>query len=49
MRKAARLVKSPDDAIKMAKNIDFPQGYGIELGGASRDQAADLFLPWASP
>ncbi|HEY8026989.1 MAG TPA: efflux RND transporter permease subunit [Burkholderiaceae bacterium] len=26
------------DAIKLAKNIDFPTGYGIELGGASRDQ-----------
>jgi HAE1 family hydrophobic/amphiphilic exporter-1 len=26
------------DAIKLAKNIDFPPGYGIELGGASRDQ-----------
>ena len=27
-----------DDALKIAKNIDFPPGYGIELGGASRDQ-----------
>ncbi|HEX7641549.1 MAG TPA: efflux RND transporter permease subunit [Burkholderiaceae bacterium] len=26
------------DAIKLAKSIDFPPGYGIELGGASRDQ-----------
>jgi hydrophobic/amphiphilic exporter-1 (mainly G- bacteria), HAE1 family len=26
------------DAIKLAKAIDFPPGYGIELGGASRSQ-----------
>jgi hydrophobe/amphiphile efflux-1 (HAE1) family protein len=26
------------DALKLAKNIDFPTGYGITLGGASRDQ-----------
>ena len=26
------------DAMKIAKQIDFPAGYGIELGGASRDQ-----------
>ncbi|MBC8023678.1 MAG: efflux RND transporter permease subunit, partial [Burkholderiales bacterium] len=26
------------DAMKIAKQIDFPQGYGITLGGASRDQ-----------
>jgi HAE1 family hydrophobic/amphiphilic exporter-1 len=26
------------DAMKMAKAIDFPPGYGITLGGASRDQ-----------
>jgi hydrophobic/amphiphilic exporter-1 (mainly G- bacteria), HAE1 family len=26
------------DAMKIAKAIDFPPGYGIELGGASRDQ-----------
>jgi HAE1 family hydrophobic/amphiphilic exporter-1 len=26
------------DAMKIAKNIDFPTGYGITLGGASRDQ-----------
>ena len=26
------------DALKLAKTIDFPPGYGIELGGASRDQ-----------
>jgi HAE1 family hydrophobic/amphiphilic exporter-1 len=26
------------DAMKMSKAIDFPQGYGITLGGASRDQ-----------
>ncbi len=26
------------DAMKMARQIDFPQGYGITLGGASRDQ-----------
>ncbi len=30
------------DAIKLAQNIDFPPGYGIELGGASRDQQ-DIF------
>jgi HAE1 family hydrophobic/amphiphilic exporter-1 len=27
------------DAMKLAKQIDFPPGYGITLGGASRDQA----------
>lgn len=27
-----------DAAMKLAKAIDFPQGYGIELGGAGRDQ-----------
>ncbi|QJQ05761.1 efflux RND transporter permease subunit [Undibacterium piscinae] len=26
------------DAMKLAKAIDFPVGYGIELGGASKDQ-----------
>jgi HAE1 family hydrophobic/amphiphilic exporter-1 len=26
------------DAMKIAKQIDFPDGYGITLGGASRDQ-----------
>ncbi|MEO8386087.1 MAG: efflux RND transporter permease subunit, partial [Betaproteobacteria bacterium] len=26
------------DALKIAKQIDFPTGYGLELGGASRDQ-----------
>jgi HAE1 family hydrophobic/amphiphilic exporter-1 len=26
------------DAVKLAKQIDFPDGYGITLGGASRDQ-----------
>jgi HAE1 family hydrophobic/amphiphilic exporter-1 len=26
------------DALKLAKTIEFPQGYGITLGGASRDQ-----------
>jgi HAE1 family hydrophobic/amphiphilic exporter-1 len=26
------------DAMKIARQIDFPQGYGITLGGASRDQ-----------
>jgi HAE1 family hydrophobic/amphiphilic exporter-1 len=26
------------DAVKLARQIDFPEGYGIELGGASRDQ-----------
>ena len=26
------------DAMKLAKQIDFPQGYGTTLGGASRDQ-----------
>jgi len=26
------------DAMKLAKQIDFPTGYGITLGGASRDQ-----------
>jgi hydrophobic/amphiphilic exporter-1 (mainly G- bacteria), HAE1 family len=26
------------DAMKIARQIDFPSGYGIELGGASRDQ-----------
>ena len=27
------------DSIKLAKSIDFPTGYGISLGGSSRDQA----------
>ncbi|HEY4211926.1 MAG TPA: efflux RND transporter permease subunit [Steroidobacteraceae bacterium] len=27
-----------DDAMKLAKAINFPNGYGISLGGASRDQ-----------
>ena len=26
------------DALKLAKNINFPEGYGIELDGASKDQ-----------
>ena len=26
------------DAVKLAKQIEFPEGYGITLGGASRDQ-----------
>lgn len=26
------------DALKIARQIDFPAGYGIELGGSSRDQ-----------
>ncbi|MES2104413.1 MAG: efflux RND transporter permease subunit [Pseudomonadota bacterium] len=26
------------DALKIAKAMDFPQGYGLELGGAARDQ-----------
>jgi HAE1 family hydrophobic/amphiphilic exporter-1 len=26
------------DAVKLAKQIDFPEGYGLQLGGASRDQ-----------
>ncbi|HET9471543.1 MAG TPA: efflux RND transporter permease subunit, partial [Usitatibacter sp.] len=26
------------DALKLARSIDFPTGYGIKLGGASRDQ-----------
>ena len=26
------------DALKIARQIDFPTGYGLELGGASRDQ-----------
>ena len=26
------------DALKIARQIDFPAGYGLELGGASRDQ-----------
>jgi len=27
-----------EDAMKIARQIDFPQGYGLTLGGASRDQ-----------
>ncbi len=27
-----------EDALKIARQIEFPPGYGIELGGASRDQ-----------
>jgi len=30
------------DAMKIAKAIDFPEGYGLSLGGAARDQA-ELF------
>ena len=30
--------KVTEDAMKSAKQIDFPPGYGLELGGASRDQ-----------
>jgi HAE1 family hydrophobic/amphiphilic exporter-1 len=26
------------DAVRLAKQMEFPEGYGIELGGASRDQ-----------
>jgi hydrophobic/amphiphilic exporter-1 (mainly G- bacteria), HAE1 family len=26
------------DAIKLAKQMDFPRGYGVELGGAGKDQ-----------
>jgi hydrophobic/amphiphilic exporter-1 (mainly G- bacteria), HAE1 family len=26
------------DAVKLAKSIDFPEGYGLDLSGASRDQ-----------
>jgi HAE1 family hydrophobic/amphiphilic exporter-1 len=26
------------DAVKLAKQIDYPPGYGVELGGAGRDQ-----------
>src|SRR5205085_6192671 len=26
------------DAMKLARQIEFPQGYGITLGGASKDQ-----------
>jgi HAE1 family hydrophobic/amphiphilic exporter-1 len=35
------------DAVKLAKQIDFPEGYGITLGGASRDQAevfSEMFI-----
>ncbi len=35
------------DAVKLAKQIDFPDGYGITLGGASRDQAevfSEMFI-----
>jgi hydrophobe/amphiphile efflux-1 (HAE1) family protein len=31
-----------DDAMKLAKSIDFPPGYGLALGGAGKDQA-ELF------
>ena len=34
------------DAMKMAKMIDFPSGYGIELGGSARDQN-ELFTEMA--
>ncbi len=34
------------DAMKLAKSIDFPAGYGIELGGAARDQK-ELFAEMA--
>jgi hydrophobe/amphiphile efflux-1 (HAE1) family protein len=28
-----------DDAMKLAKSMDFPPGYGLSLGGAGKDQA----------
>jgi multidrug efflux pump subunit AcrB len=31
-----------DDAMKLAKSMDFPPGYGLALGGAGKDQA-ELF------
>ena len=34
------------DALKIAKQIDFPAGYGLELGGAGRDQK-ELFTEMA--
>ncbi|MBK9235492.1 MAG: efflux RND transporter permease subunit [Rhodoferax sp.] len=34
------------DAMKIARKIDFPAGYGIELGGAARDQK-ELFTEMA--
>lgn len=34
------------DALKIAKAIDFPTGYGLELGGAARDQK-ELFTEMA--
>ena len=36
-----RLSRGPipiDESLKIAKQIDFPAGYGLELGGASREQ-----------
>ena len=35
-----------DDAMKLAKAIDFPPGYGLSLGGAGKDQA-ELFTQMA--
>ncbi|MBA5690347.1 efflux RND transporter permease subunit [Rugamonas apoptosis] len=35
-----------DDAMKLAKAIDFPPGYGLDLGGAGKDQA-ELFTEMA--
>ncbi len=35
------------DALKIAKQIDFPAGYGLELGGAARDQSevfSEMFI-----
>ncbi len=35
------------DAMKLAKKIEFPSGYGIELGGSARDQK-ELFTEMAT-
>ena len=37
-RRDARSGEVTADALKLAKQIEFPEGYGITLGGASRDQ-----------
>jgi HAE1 family hydrophobic/amphiphilic exporter-1 len=34
------------DALKLARAMSFPPGYGLELAGASRDQQ-EVFRRWA--
>ena len=36
------------DAMKIAQKIDFPEGYGITLGGASRERVKVYANGWSS-